>query len=237
MPWPQMARPLVNLPQLLNDNGVHVARTSFSSQFIDAASIWEPGAVPIVLGNIRSHVIHHPGAFQASLAHELCHLLHDAGERELTTNVSWGTEGEGNYHDNLEMRARAFAPAFLAPRKWVRDWHASLAKHLKTDTTKMIVAMAETWGFSFEGAAWHAKNCGIIEPSEADRLAGMHRKPIVSLVDFEHREDFYPPKMVHSDLPEEAAPLWQGWASVVVIEALQEGHISVGRARELLTWG
>ncbi len=121
--------PLLDLPRRLNEAGVHVAMIPMSSRNVDAASIWEPNAVPIVLVNSKSHVLNHPGTFHASLAHEACHLLHDAGERDLdlTTNVSWGTEGTGNYHDDLEVRARAFAPAFLAPRDYLRDQHDALA--------------------------------------------------------------------------------------------------------------
>ncbi|MBW2736292.1 MAG: ImmA/IrrE family metallo-endopeptidase [Deltaproteobacteria bacterium] len=229
-------RPLWDLPRLLGELGIHVARVRLSSGDIDAASIWEADAVPVVLINSTSHVSKHPGAFRASLAHELCHLLHDAGERNLTTQVSWGAEGTGNYHDDLEKRARAFAPAFLAPRDHVTAWLASQNKRLKNNSTELLVALAEAWGLSFEGAVWHAKNCGIIDPVEADSLAGMSAKPKMSLVNFQIHEDFYPPAMVHPELPEKAAPLWQGWASVIVIKAMEEGCISVGRARELLTW-
>lgn len=229
--------PLRDLPRLLNEFGVHVARAPLSSENIDAASVWEPKAAPVVLVNSKSHVSLHMGAFRASLAHELCHLLHDAGERDLTTNVSWGVEGSGNYHNDLEMRARAFAPAFLAPRPAVCKWHDKLSSRIRKKAIKMVNALAETWGLSFEGAAWHAKNCGLIESAEADRLARMQRRPEISLADFNTRIDLYPPAMVHSELPDASAPLWQGWASFLVLEAMEKGHISVGRARELLTWG
>lgn len=228
--------PISDLPGLLNDAGVHVAQVDMTSKEIDAASVWEPAAVPIIMVNANSHVLDHPGVFHATLAHELCHLLHDAGERDLTTNVSWGAEGTGNYHDNLEVRARAFAPAFLAPRGNLRNWYDALPANLKKNAIKMVKSLAETWGFSFEGAAWHAKNCGFIESEEADRLAGMPRKPLISLEDFELGENFHPPVMFHPELPEEAAPLWRGWASIVVLDALEKNLISVGRARELLTW-
>lgn len=228
--------PLLDLSSLLNQHGVHVARVSMSPG-IDAASIWEPGAVPILLINANNrHVIAHPGVFRACLAHELCHLLHDGGERDLTTHVSWGIEGAGNYHENLEVRARAFAPAFLSPRNYIQRWHDSLGTDAKNNPIQMVQALAETWGFSFEGAAWHAKNCGLIESAEADRLAELQRKPLISLGNFEVREDDYPLSMVHETLPEKTAPLWRGWASIVVLGALEEGHISLGRAREILTW-
>ena len=229
--------PLRDLPGLLKELGVHLAQVPLSSKHVDAASIWEFEAVPVLLVNAASHIVEHPGALRASLAHELCHLLHDAGERDLTTSVSWGMEGTGNYDQDLEKRARAFAPAFLAPRDMVRAWHAALASRVKRDTVKMVQAMAEHWGLSFEGAVWHAKNCKIVQPAEAVRLAALPRKPVVSLGGFESEEDFYPPAMFHRDLPAKAAPLWQGWATIVVLDALDEGRISVGRARELLTWG
>ncbi len=228
--------PLYDLPSLLNQSGVHVARVSMSPG-IDAASIWEPDAVPVLLINANNHhVINHPGIFRACLAHELCHLLHDAGERNLTTRVSWGLEGKGNYHENLEVRARAFAPAFLSPRNYIQSWYDGLNPELKTNSIKMVQILAETWGFSFEGAAWHAQNCGLIEPQEADRLAELQRKPLISLENFEIQEDDYPLSMVHKTLPERTPALWRGWASIVVLEALEEGHISLGRAREILTW-
>ena len=228
--------PLSNLPRLMNEAGIHVALIPMSSEHIDAASIWEPEAAPVVLVNSKSHVFDHPGALHACLAHEMCHLLHDAGERDLTTNVSWGPDGPGNYQDALEVRARAFAPAFLAPRACVRAWHDSTPERLKNDAQELIKSLAETWGFSFEGAAWHAKNCGIIEPAEADRLANLPRKPAISLEAFKHNEEPCCPNMFHAELPEEAAPLWQGWACILALGALEEGLISVGRARELLTW-
>lgn len=228
--------PLIDLPGLFDELGGHLARVGLSSESIDAASIWEQGALPVVLINENSHVTEHPGAFRASLAHELCHLLHDAGERDLTTSVSWGDKGKGNYDDALEMRARAFAPAFLAPREHVRHWYDRLSASSKQNSTRLIRLMAEYWGLSFEGAAWHAKNCALIEPEEAERLAGMPQKPLISLQQFESLGDFFPPSMFHPELPEKPAALWRGRASLLVLQALDEGHISVGRARELLTW-
>lgn len=101
----------------------------------------------------------------------------------------------------------------------------------------MVKSLAETWGLSFEGAAWHAKNCDIIRPEQADELVQEIRKPSLDLHAFEHEPDFYPPSLSHPELSSEAAALWQGWATLVVLDALESNTLSAGRVRELLTWG
>jgi len=228
--------PLHELEQLLRDLGVHVARVVISSRHVSAASIWEPMAVPVILLNSRCDQNEHPGARRATLAHELCHLLHDASEHDITTRVSWATEKTGNYNDAAETRARAFAPAFLAPRTQVKAWLGEQKKALRDDNTALIQALATDWGLSFEGAVWHAKNCDILDAQEADHLASLSRKPRIDLKSFENSQAGLPPTMFHSSLPERPAPLWDGWASELVLAALEEGHITAGRARELLTW-
>lgn len=224
--------PLASIQSLLTQCGVHVAQVPFDSVDIDAASVWAPGAVPVVLINTRSARTAHPGALRATLAHELCHLLHDAGEQDLTTLVSWGVSGHGNYAEAVEIRARAFAPAFIAPRSAVQTWAGSAAF---PDDETLVRALADHWGLSFEGAAWHAKNCHLIDGVAARRLAHLPRKPPI-----DYAADEMPPLIVpsahHPDLPDEPAPLWTGLAARWVVAALAEGHLSLGRARELLTW-
>jgi Zn-dependent peptidase ImmA (M78 family) len=228
--------PIRDVESVLRELGVHVARVAFSTPEIDAASIWQPDAVPIILLNKASGRYDHPGAVRATLAHELCHLLHDAGEQNLTTQVSWGTEGTGNYSDTLEIRARAFAPAFLAPRGEVRAWFTEQRSRIRSDPRATVRAIGRHWGLSFEGAAWHAKNCEVVEAAVAESLASTSAGEWVDLDDFAAMPAWVPPAMMHPDLPEQAAELWNGNATEIVLAALDEGHITVGRARELLTW-
>jgi len=228
--------PLQDVESVLRETGVHVARVTFSTAAIDAACVWQADAVPIILLNKASGRCDHPGAVRATLAHELCHLLHDAGEQDLTTQVSWGTQGMGNYSDTLEVRARAFAPAFLAPRNEVRAWFSEQPSRIKSDPRLTIRALASHWGLSFEGAAWHAKSCEIVEAVVAESLASRSTGEWVDLSAFTVTPSWVPPAMMHPDLPEQAADLWEGHATEIVLAALDEGHITVGRARELLTW-
>ena len=227
--------PLTDLDAVLRDCGAHVARVAMTSTAIDGASIWEPGAVPIILLNTRGRRYGHPGAVRATLAHELCHLLHDVGDRNLTTQVSWGVEGTGNFAEAVEVRARAFAPAFLAPPPGIRQWHGALPRRVRSKPSSLVKAMAEHWGLSFEGAAWHAKNCDLLEADVASAIAA-RSGPWVNLARFEPRPAYLPLSQLHPGLPEEAADIWKGTATDIVLDALDEGHITLDRARELLTW-
>jgi Zn-dependent peptidase ImmA (M78 family) len=228
--------PVRDLERLLQDLGVHVARVTLSTSDVDAASVWEPGAVPVVLLNKRSGRYAHPGAVRATLAHELCHLLYDAGERDLTTRVSWGAQGCGNYSEAVEVRARAFAPAFLAPRDQTTAWSEAQPRKNRRDPRGTIQAMGEHWGLSFEGAAWHAKNCGLLSPEVAEELASAPA-PRLDLSAFETTLAGTPLNMFYPALPDQAAEPWDGTAAKIILAALDEEHLTLGRARELLTWG
>lgn len=228
--------PLRDLEGWLHQQGVHVAHVSFSTPDIDAASLWEPGAAPIVLLNRRSRRYAHPGALRATLAHELCHLLHDGGAQHLLTQLSWG-DRQGNFAEAVEVRARGFAPAFLAPPTWVRAWADALPGSVRDTPRRLTRALAERWGFSFEGAVWHAKNCGLYTPKVADGLLARPGKSDLDLRPFEHPHQAAVPRRLDPALPERVAEPWEGYAAELVLRALEADHLSVGRARELLTWG
>lgn len=236
MLWPGSG-PIYDLGGLLRTLGVHVAEVRLSTRDIDAASVWEPNAMPVIVLNKASRRHGHPGALRATLAHELCHLLHDAGERELTTQVSWGSKGSGNYAELVEVRARAFAPAFLAPREQVRSWYGSQPETSRQDPRLVVRALAEHWGLSFEGAAWHAKNCSLLAPELADKLASQTKGPRLNLEAFSATPAGGSPSPSHPELTDTVAEPWDGLATELVLAALEEGHVTVGRARELLTWG
>ncbi|MBM4321751.1 MAG: hypothetical protein FJ125_17895 [Deltaproteobacteria bacterium] len=53
---------------------------------------------------------------------------------------------------------------------------------------------------------------------------------------FETSRADFPPGLVLSGLPDDRPPIWQGWATRIVVDAASEGAISLGRAREILTW-
>jgi len=128
-----------------------------------------------------------------------------------------------HYAESIEVRARGFAPAFIAPRAAVQAWAG--AASFDSDET-LVASLAQYWGLSFEGAAWHATHCHLIDEAQAQRFATSSNKPTLS---YPHEEPIAEPT-------ESTAPLWQGLADQLVRSAVEKGHISPGRAEELLSW-
>jgi Zn-dependent peptidase ImmA (M78 family) len=227
--------PIRDLERLLTGWGIHVGRVEFSSANLDAASLWEQGSLPIILLNTRSIRSRSSLSRRALLAHELCHLLHDSGEHDLTTQLSWG-EG-ANYPEAIEQRARAFAPAFLAPRDEVRDWfRAGEGKRIHEPESK-VKMLAKRWGFSLRGAIWHAKNCGIIHSTTADDLDRHTSDRDHEWSDEFERGDRETGVAPRRSADYESARIAKGLLSDLVAEAATTSLISEGRAREILTWG
>lgn len=225
--------PVSNLESTLIGLGVHVARARFSTQCIEAAGVWESGAVPVILLNTNATRVGYSLSRRAILAHELCHLLHDGGEADIATRVTCAM-GTGNYQEALEQRARGFAPAFLAPRSQVNEW--SNTANLAEDPSDLVCGLAAYWGLSFEGAIWHAKNCRLIHADTADRLAAMDHPTGLPADQFERQETASLWWSTDSELPENPTSLMAGLAARLVMEALEDSLISLGRAKELLAW-
>jgi len=227
------AGPIANVEMTMNRLGIHVAYVSFSSVNIEGASLWETGSIPVILLNKKSSRVKYSLSRRAIIAHELCHLLHDGGEAKVATLVT-SSEGTGNYNDRIEQRARAFAPAFLAPRAQVRDWERTVS--LLRNAKKRVEELAKYWGLSFEGVAWHAKNCDLIDPPNADKIAKTFDPPELPSDEFESGASGFPPSMINQELPKEASPFMDGWATKVIVDALEASVISLGRAKELFLW-
>lgn len=227
--------PIRNLESLLKNLGVHVARVEFSSKDLDAASLWERDSLPIILLNSRSGRSRSSLSRRALLAHELCHLLHDSGETDLTTQLSW-SENTGNYNEEIEQRARAFAPAFLAPRDEVRHWFRADSGQLIHDPQDKVRKLARRWGFSLRGAIWHAKNCDLIQADDAESMSR-------NLPDEDHawsHEFETSGQDVEiggtSELGHEVSPIVRGLLADLVADAATAGVISESRGREIATW-
>jgi Zn-dependent peptidase ImmA (M78 family)/DNA-binding XRE family transcriptional regulator len=228
--------PIKNLERFLTESGVHIARIELSSPYLDAASLWEQGSLPVILLNRNSYRSDSNLSLRALLAHELCHLLHDSGDRDLTTQLSW-SEGTGNFSEEVEQRARGFAPAFLAPRDEVRSWFRVGDGRRIRNPEKKVEALARRWGFSRRGAVWHAKNCQIIAPAIAESLDR-------SVPNEEHawNSDFEEAPNVDAGeasrvLRVATSDISFGLLSSIVSKAVATGVISEGRGREVVTWG
>ena len=226
--------PIGDLEKAIIALGVHVGRVEFSSEDLDAASLWEIGSVPVILLNQASPRVRYLLSRRAILSHELCHLLHDAGEADLTTQVSWTVREQG---DSVEQRARGFAPAFIAPRGSVRQWARIVLG--RTSARNLVRSLARHWGFSHDGAVWHAKNCELISPSMAEELyqeREVTERRWMSRFEAGRLDDSFPLSDIQTEIQQQVSPLWAGLAAEIVGRAYEAGLISSGRAREILDW-
>jgi transcriptional regulator with XRE-family HTH domain len=211
--------PISSVQGLLEEMGVHVAFVDFAAG-VEAASIFEVGACPVILVNRRAPKCDYPLARRALLAHELCHLLHDGGERDLTV-VTREMDPSA-----IEQRANGFAPSFLAPGDWVRDQRPT-----GVDARQVVVWLAQSWGLSFEGAAWHAKNLKLLDAVEAERLALGRKSRVDSR--FEMELPRTPPEQFGIEV--EPTALTAGLLAETAIVASAEDVISRARAAEILS--
>jgi len=215
---PDMA-PIASVQGSFEGLGIHIAFVTFDSKSIEAASLYEPNASPVILLNATSERVQREISRRAILAHELCHLLHDGGERDLLASISRQED-----HAPFEARANGFGPSFLAPRGAI----AVTGEEPKA----RVLQLAYGWGFTFEGAVWHAKNVRLISPDDADRLM-LERRPVNVDAPFER-----PISRVSTDglcPTADISPLIRGLLSDVTMRAYTDGVITHGRAREILT--
>lgn len=211
--------PIRSVQELLERRGAHVAIVRFDQIDLEAASLCEPGMAPVVLLNAAAKRVEHSYARRAILAHELCHLLHDGGERDLLSIVSRQDD-----HSAVERRAGGFAPSFIAPPAQVEP-HTELLPDL-------VVDVGETWGLSFEGAVWHAKNLGLVSEEEATYLLrDRARRPTIE-IRLERPLRRRDPRSVGIDVTPSA--LTEGLVAETVLRAYEAEHISLSRAVEIL---
>jgi Zn-dependent peptidase ImmA (M78 family) len=210
-------QPIKSMEHLLEDLGVHVAWGSFETTDIHAASLYEPGAAPVIILNRLASRTRAKLSRRAVLAHELCHLLHDGGETDVLTLVSRANDVSPN-----EQRANGFAPCFIAPGGWI-------IPHT-TDPRQLALDVGTTWGLSFEGAAWHLKNAKYINNREAEDLIAQPQN--ISDTAFESPPTRRTPAEFGWDV--EVSPLVNGLLSDLALTAYGQDLISCARAIEIL---
>jgi Zn-dependent peptidase ImmA (M78 family)/transcriptional regulator with XRE-family HTH domain len=212
--------PIPSVQGLLERHGVHVGFLELSNAQIDAVALIDDDMVPLVLLNRRSPRSARSVTRRAVIGHELCHLLFDAGlDVHNLVHVSFHT-----WNVDIEQRARAFAPSFLAPP-------VTLSRGASEGGQDLVRRLAATWGLSFEGAVWHAKNAGLLAALDPDELLTWAKAASVD-GDFEHvPARHFTPDLVEA---EDIEPFVVGLLAELVVQAAQEDLITPARAREIL---
>jgi hypothetical protein len=176
--------PIESMLALLRDRldaEVHFTTTLWSR--VDGASVFSAGvrAVLVNIGNRRGRSWWRT---RATLAHEVCHLLHDVGVfRETRSTLIFSPAAQprasggrefaprlGERHDTfrrVEQRANAFAAYFLAPRDGVRRLFDGGEPALAPES---VFAVANRFGVSPLAAANHLTNLYGWSPDHREYL-------------------------------------------------------------------
>lgn len=137
---------------LLRSWDVKVVNVSLSSPEIDAIAVWGPRRGPCILVNDDGAHNQSAGGRNATLAHEIEHLLLDRhGGLPLAEVVG------GHAPVRLEQRARAFAAELLVPRQVAGEWFADTNRRPHA----VLQALVDRFGASQEVVAWQARNSDV----------------------------------------------------------------------------
>jgi len=196
--------------------GVPVIQAELNPRFAGAT---------IANGNARGIVLNLRGfnenvwVRRNTLAHELCHLLYDPGQRlaKLLVDEFETIETDpfnlSKVRDVVEIRANAFAAEFLAPQEAVKDVFMGYASH-----GEGLAAVMEMYGISFSSAKWQVANALRISPSNID-ASGVNISPSAEWAAGENFTADY--------FPIEAAPICRrGRFAYELVKAVDNGLIT-----------
>ncbi|MDR3440590.1 ImmA/IrrE family metallo-endopeptidase [Telmatospirillum sp.] len=234
--------PIGNIAGLISSQGIWVAAYSFpdnlSGMLLNDRTT---GVVILINGN------HFPVRRTFSYAHEYGHALCDRGDTE---RVSQGGS------DLVEMRANAFASAFLMPAGGVEDQLRRLDKGKPSRQAQIVydvagnteneveirppagsqaityqdvAVIARHFGVSYEAAIWRLKNLGHLDVPETKELIAQREagKGFMNLLKF---TDTFAETGVPDEERDQELRSQLMWLAV---EAYRREEISQGRLREL----
>lgn len=145
------------LPQL----GVDVVDLHLDDPHVEGASVLGPGRRPTVAINLNGRSSSVRWGRRMTLAHELCHLLHDGSPEGILGIVSnpWATYAP-------ERRANAFAAMLLAPEASIA---ALLPRRSETWTVGDLKHCMSHLGVGLSTLTWHLYNLDWITGAERIR--------------------------------------------------------------------
>lgn len=153
---------LVDIETLFTDLEIEITAVQLDDLSIRAVAIAGENCRPTVAINTRYRFQHlHPRRF--TLAHELCHLLHDRthGVRLALASGPWTPV-------DVEKRANAFAAMFLMPPDVIQE--IVIANKIDIESVQGLWAISSRLGVSFSAIIEHLCNLGFIDAETRDDL-------------------------------------------------------------------
>lgn len=152
-----------DIESFLSRHHVRMSEVDLSDTDLRAVSFVSEHHAPTILLNCRHASFERESTRRFTLAHELCHLLHDRsrGAQLAIASGPWAPLA-------VEQRANAFAAWLLMPPDSLRSAIARVAQPIRT--RQGLAAAARTLGVSRTALREHLHNLGFIDEDERDRL-------------------------------------------------------------------
>ena len=154
----------IDIVQLLEDLGISISSVGLEDDGLRGVALAGPDLQPTILVNTHHPMNPHESGYRFTLAHELCHVLHDRGYARQVSLVSgpWAPPG-------VERRANAFAAMLLMPPELVNRHIADLPS---PDLANLdaIEALARRMGTGFLATLEHLTNIGKLNDGERERV-------------------------------------------------------------------
>lgn len=147
--------------------GIEVVEEALETDGIRGVAVAGQGFAPTILLNRTSPFNLNEFGKRYTLAHELCHILHDRSRARRVTHVSgpWVEPG-------IERRANAFAAYLLMPRALlVKGWQPQFEA-----SRNEFVALAAGLRVNESALTEHLYNLGLIDELARERLRAVFRK-------------------------------------------------------------
>ncbi len=154
----------IDVARLLHDLGISISPVEMEDDGLRGVALAGPDLRPTVLVNTCHPMNQRESGYRFTLAHELCHVLHDRGYARRVSLVSgpWAPPG-------VERRANAFAAMLLMPPELVNRLVADLSSP-DLAGVDAIEKLARRMGTGFLATLEHLTNIGKLNDGERERV-------------------------------------------------------------------
>ncbi len=154
-------RGFVDIRSLCGHLDIDISQKEFDTEAIRGVALAGAGFSPSIIVNTRSPYNHNEDGRRFTIAHELCHILHDQSRAQRLAHASgpWASRG-------IEKRANAFAAWLLMPPRLLQQ-HVQSNAPMAADRLRTIAGalhVADT------ALVQHLFNVALISEDERERL-------------------------------------------------------------------
>jgi Zn-dependent peptidase ImmA (M78 family)/transcriptional regulator with XRE-family HTH domain len=203
-------RPIRSMVDLLESLGVKLFVRSLGGGSLAGCYLYADALGPCVAVNADDP----PARRRYTMAHEYAHFLVDRGEE--ASHVC----NPARRSELREMRANAFAAAFLLPEGGVRDFLQEQGPPDGRIRPEHVVGLMHHFGVSYDAVTWRLLNLDVISRAERKALANVPTQALASALGYE-------------DAPgaDEPSP---SRLRAIAVEAWRREQISTAKLAELL---